>query len=129
MCCAAIENERQLKGEIMHRLLAALVVALLAAAPSAPLLAQSVAAPELKAGDTWTYRWSGAASRTEKRTVKNVSADRYRIEQTADGGNAAQGEDAKERGFSMTRELNVIARDPQNADKLQVWKWLDWPLE
>ena len=64
--------------------------------------------------------------------MKEAASGRYRIVQSDEGQTAekgSQGEDAKERGFSMTRDLNTLARDPQNTGQTQTWKWFEWPLE
>lgn len=98
---------------------------------AAPLAvsAQSVARPDLKAGDTWTVGitanagFGASAHREEVRVVKEAGDTGYLVENTKkEGGGAAPVVEM----LHISRDLNFIGR---STGAPQEFKWLQWPLE
>jgi hypothetical protein len=119
----------------MRSIITAATVATLIAIP-VPSTAQTAARPELKIGDTWTYRYAGpGVARTEVLKVTEAVAKggfRIAVEETSQSGAAAiTGEKAEagERRMLVSADLNPMVRDPQNAPALQEFARFRWPLE
>jgi hypothetical protein len=119
----------------MRSIITAATVATLIAIPVVST-AQTAARPELRIGDTWTYRYTGpGVARTEVLKVSEAVAKggfRIAIEETSQSGAASiTGEKAEpgERRMLVSADLNPMLRDPQNAPALQEFVRFRWPLE
>jgi hypothetical protein len=119
----------------MRSIITAATVATLIAIPVVST-AQTAARPEIRIGDTWTYRYTGpGVARTEVLKVTEAVAKggfRITIEETSQSGAAAiMGEKAEsgERRMLVSADLNPMLRDPQNAPALQEFVRFRWPLE
>jgi hypothetical protein len=122
----------------MSNIRSIIAVATMAASLAVPAIssAQTAARPELKVGDTWTYRYSGpGASRTETHTVSDAlgkNGFRLAVDEKSEGGAAAiTGDKAegRERALRVSADLNPLQRDPQNAAAVQEFVRFQWPLE
>ena len=116
-----------LTPRIVHR---AVLCAVLAMAPVVAL-AQPVARPDWKVGDTWTVAITansgigGANRREEVRVVKEAVETGYQVESTQKGG--ASPAPAAEM-LNLSRDHNFIG-SPGGGGAPQEFKWLQWPLE
>jgi hypothetical protein len=93
--------------------------------------AQNAEAPQLKVGDSWTYTWSGAARKTETRTLKEIADEQHRFVIGGDvPSDAAKqpDEQPRERALTTNRDHNIVSPDPQNPGKARVFKSYEWPL-
>jgi hypothetical protein len=116
----------------LRRMACRFVALLLISIAPVVVLAQSVARPDWKVGDSWTVAVSvnagfGASTRREEaRTVKEAGDGGYVLEFIA---KAADGTVAAPETNNFSRDLNFIAPSGGVSGGPQEFKWLQWPLE